>query len=291
MNKQSYEYRIPRIIYSRDYLENYLKSNANDLTYLNNKKSIIVPFLEHFDKEKIEADKIQVDQIINYARKLDRKKDEVLRIALVDFFASIAKTTTIAFDPEKLDVSLKELQQELQEDKRDAKALSVEEVFKIRNKLAAKDKYKLVFTFEVFYIHGVSLSEIVQLGPKRYSSKNHTFSFLTDEKKEKTIKLNENIVQLIEKHPDLLNKKTRSNYFDYIQKINDILQFKDEDRGKIILGDIKETRNALFPTCPRCNEKYPNSAEFWALVEFNEDTRKTHWLYCKDCATIMREGE
>ncbi len=137
-------------------------------------------------------------------------------------------------------------------------------------------------------MHGIALSEIEQLNESTYSLPNHTFSFLTEEKKEKTIKFNDSITQLIEKHPDLLEKRTSSNYFRYIQQISGIIQFKERD--KIIWGDIKETRDTLFPTCPQCKEKYPNSAEFWALVEFEEDKNKKHWIYCKDCAAKIQKG-
>jgi len=286
MDKRSREYRIAQLVYNRKYLEDYLKSNTDDPDYLNNKESIILPFLEHFDKEKISADKIQYDRILIYVRKLRRKKKETLRIALVDFFRHTAKTTKIAFDPRKLDTSLKELQQELHDDKRDAKALLPEDIVEVRNTLKHKNKYQLLFTFEMFYTHGVTLDEIEQFGADCYSKTKSTFAFTPRDKKKKgQIKLSESIVQLIKEHPNLLKQKERATYLAHIKGINDNVDLGTRD--KIVSKDIEKTRDDFFPTCPRCREKFPNSAEFWALVEFKEDTYRKHWIYCKDCAAEM----
>ncbi len=57
MDTRLREYRITQLVYNRKYLEEYLKSNTDDRDYLNNKESIILPFLEYFDGEKISADK------------------------------------------------------------------------------------------------------------------------------------------------------------------------------------------------------------------------------------------
>ncbi len=289
MNKRSREYRIPQLVYNRKYLEEYLKANTDDPKYLNNKESIILPFLEYFEKEKISADKIQYDQILTYARKLRRKKKETLRIALVDFFRHIAKTTKIAFNLRKLDASLKELQQELHDDKRDAKALLLEDIVEVRNTLKHKNKYQLLFTFEMFYTYGVTLDEIEQFGADCYSKTKSTFTFIpTDKTKKGQIKLSESIVQLIREHPDLLKQKGRATYLTHINGINDNVDLSTRD--KIVSKDIETTRNGFFPTCPKCGEKFPNSAEFWALVEFEEDIYKKHWIYCKDCAAKIQEG-
>jgi hypothetical protein len=67
MNKNTYEYRINQLATNRKYLENYRVSNPK---YVNNKMSIIFPFLEYLEKEKISADKIQIDQIVTYVRTL-----------------------------------------------------------------------------------------------------------------------------------------------------------------------------------------------------------------------------
>ncbi len=289
MNKQLREYRKQQLVYNRKYLEDYLKASTDNPKYLNNKESIILPFLEHFEKEKISADRIQYDQILTYVRKLRRKKKETLRIALVDFFSHTSKTKKIAFDPRKLDTSLKELQQELHDDKRDAKALLPEAIIEIRNTLRHKNKYQLLFTFEMFYTHGVTLDEIEQFGADCYSKAKGIFTFIPTEKTKKgRIKLSESIVQLIKEQPDLLKQKERAAYLAHIKGINDNVDLGIRD--KIVSKDIEKTRNKFFPTCPKCEKKFPNSAEFWALVEFEEDTYKKHWIYCKDCAVEIQKG-
>ncbi|MBE0670082.1 MAG: hypothetical protein IH588_05810 [Anaerolineales bacterium] len=286
MNKRSREYRITQLVHNRKYLEGYLKSSEDDPDYLDNKLSIVLPFLEYFDKEKLDANKIQLDQILIYSRTLNRKKDETFRLALLDFFVYVTTVARISFETEKLDLSLKELQQELRDEKRDAQVLQVEDVIKIRNVLTAKEHYKLKFTFEMFYVYGITLDEIEQFGSDHYSKHESVFMF-TSKSKRKRIRLDESITELIEVHPDLLEAKGRTTYSGYMQDIGSTVKLQDRD--KIIWKDIDRTRKEYFPTCSRCKQKYPNSAEFWALIEFEEDTHKKHWIYCKDCADEMRE--
>jgi hypothetical protein len=37
--------------------------------------------------------------------------------------------------------------------------------------------------------------------------------------------------------------------------------------------------------------KYPNTDEFWAMIQFEDDELKTKWLFCKKCAREMEKGE
>lgn len=282
MNKRSREYRRRQLVYNGKYLEEYLKTNPR---YINNKESIILPFLEHLEKDKLSADKIQIKQILAYLETLTRKKEETLRIALVEFFKTVVKTAKIEFDTEKLDDVLRKLQQESLDEERKAKTLTTEDVVKIRNELAAKNHYKILFAFEMFYIHGLTLGDVEQFDANNYSQFENIFRFKSKGKK-KEIKLGLVITNLINKHPDLLDAKGRTTYSTYMQDISSTVKFQDRD--KIIWKDIDETRKQYFPTCPNCKQKYPNSAEYWALIEIAEDVRRTHWIYCKDCATEIQ---
>lgn len=283
MNKRSREYRRKQLIYNGQYLEEYLKTNPK---YSNNKESIVLPFLEHLEKEGLSTIKIQLDQILVYAKTLPHKKNNTLRIALVEFFTNVAKTTKIELNPERLDDTLRKLQQESYNEERKAKVLTVENVVKIRNELSAKNNYKILFAFEMFYIHGLTLGDVEQFDRSHYSQNENIFRFKSKGKQKET-KLSIVITNLINKHPDLLNAKGRTTYSNYMQDISSTVKFQDRD--KIIQKDIEKTRNKYFPTCPKCEQKFPNSAEFWALVEFEEDIHKTHWIYCRDCAAEMRE--
>ncbi len=168
---------------------------------------------------------------------------------------------------------------------RPAKSLSILDVIKVRNELKKKKKYKLLFAFEMFYTHGVKLNEIEQFGDNSYSSSQNIFTFYTDERK-KDIRLSRFIAELIENHPDLLIPKRRGTYAISMQKLSTVIKFVDRD--KVVLDDIEKTRENYFPTCPMCKEKYPNSDEFWALVQFEEDTCERGWLYCRNCTEKMR---
>ena len=285
MNKRSREYRKRQLIYNGTYLEEYLKTNPK---YLNNKESIVLRFLEHFEKRQLSADKIQIDQIVAYVKTLPRKIDETLRIALVELFGTVAKTTKNGLDVKRLDNVLKELQRESLDKKRKAKTLTTEDVIKIRNDLVSKNYYKLLIAFELFYIHGLTLDDVEQFDGNHYSRHENVFRFKS-KGKQKEMKLSTVATNLINKYTDLLDAKGRTTYSNYMQDISSTVKFQDRD--KIIWKDIYKTREQYFPTCPNCKQKYPNSAEFWALIEFEEDTNKTHWIYCKECAAYMREQE
>lgn len=91
------------------------------------------------------------------------------------------------------------------------------------------------------------------------------------------------ILKLIEEYPDILTRKKRSWF-----------EAKNKQTGKLIkrecglvLGDIYQTRNMYFPSCPKCQDRYPNTDEFWVLVEHESDPLKTKWFCCKTCAHRM----
>lgn len=234
--------------------------------------------LEYFDERDIEITNVEDADINKYATTQKQGKGTVFRGALVKFFAVVQAP--------RFHIDSFTAQKSKDQVERKARILSVREIIKIRNKLTTKDAYKLLFAFEIFFTHGVTLDEIEQFGEDHYSVSENVFTFISKGKTKK-IKMSELIAELINKKSDLLKQKGRAKYSTYMQDISDIVQF--EGRDKIIWGDIRATRDALFPTCPHCNEKYPNSAEFWALVEFEEDTNKTHWIYCKDCAAKMQK--
>jgi len=274
--------RVENLVYNKKYFEFWRKNTTKTGDSYTQYESEIIRFIEYFEIQKKAVTQVVSEDINEYILTIKRSRvGYVFRASLIEFFNIIKEIS-----PTSIEVSFFS-NLKIKKIEREAKPLSIDDVLRIRNKLATNDTYYLLFAFEVFYVHGITISEVGQLNDSTYSLPNHTFSFLTEEKKEKTIKFNDNIAQLIEDHPDLLEKRKSSNYFKYIRQISEVVQFKGRD--KIIWGDIKETRDTLFLTCPQCKEKYPNSAEFWALIEFKEDINKTHWIYCKECADEMRE--
>ncbi len=99
-----YEKRIAKLKYNeqlyygyRTYLE---KNKKKKPEYIDNQIAIIFPFLEHCEKEKINASNISFDQIKAYVNNHDRKVNSVYRQAFIDFFKMLK--TEIKFSIEDL---------------------------------------------------------------------------------------------------------------------------------------------------------------------------------------------
>jgi len=273
--------RANRLIHNKEHFdafERHLKSEKEGPA--KQYRSVIIRMLEYFDEKSIEITNVEDAHINEYAATQKRGNGAVFRGALVKFF-TIVKAPRFHIDS---------LTAQKGKDKveRKAKILSVSEIIKVRNKLTAKDDYKLLFTFEMFYTHGITLGEIEQFRDGSYSISENTYTFVS-EGRPKKITLCKVIAELINKHSDLLEAKGRATYSSYMQDIGSVVGFQDRD--KIIWGDLDETRKEYFPTCSQCKEKYPNSDEFWALVQFEKDIYKKNWLYCRGCADKMKRDE
>jgi hypothetical protein len=97
--------------------------------------------------------------------------------------------------------------------------------------------------------------------------------------------LSQVIIKLLIDHDDLPNLR-ESAVQENIKKIGKLV-----DRDKLIWQDIIASRNEYFPTCTKCKQKYPNTDEFWALLEYKDDQSKTRWFLCRSCAQKQLNGE
>ena len=94
------------------------------------------------------------------------------------------------------------------------------------------------------------------------------------------------LTELIINHDDLPKAKIRWTLQEQIKQIGKLIE-----RDKLIWQDIIATRKEHFPACPDCNEKYPNTDDFWVLLEYQFDESKMRWILCRACAKRRMEGQ
>lgn len=241
----------------------------------------VINVLEFFDKYEMGMEQVTIEDIKFYAEETSRDTDSLFKNALKRLLRLINSRNNALITENEID--------ELEVRKkppRKSSPLSIDEIIDIRNSLSRKNEYKLLFTFEMFYTYGVTLGEIVRFGRETYSEKDHTFTVSQN----RVIKLSKVIVDLVEENPELLERKGRGAFSGYRKDIGSFINSEKNKREKFTWNDIQSTRETFFPTCPLCSEKYPNSGEFWVLVEYEYDEYKRKWLYCRDCALKIKGG-
>lgn len=268
-------------------IQNKEKNEATAKVYL----SEILMFIEYFDQLGIGVKELlkklpNTNEIEEYTKSKGVDVDSVFKIALKGLFKEVNRTTNTNIENNTIDIAITKLPGK-KVPQRPSRPLSIDEIIKIRNKLQKNGKYLQLFTFEMFYAYGISLDEIETFGNSTYSSQNNEFSFFDKkENKNRIIKLSKAIIELVNKHPELLEVKSRIVYSNNRKAIGSI--FED---NKLLWHDIIDTREYYFPRCPKCEQKYPNSDEFWVLVKNDLDKFNKKWFYCRDCARKMVNGE
>ena len=270
------EYRAKQLKHNKKYALDFLALNADKP----DARPIILRFLEHIDEQGISAEKVKLSGAQDYIKEHDRKVNATYRLAFIDFFTTLTKTIEISIEITKLENFLRD-EEKKNTDKRIAQVLSVDEVIKIQKTLKEKGKYQWLFTFEMFYIHGLKLEEIEQLGQDNFSQEQGVFTFKS-EAGDEHLALDKTLTDLIKKHPKLLKPRKYRAYQDHIKHIIEKVMLPNRD--KIIWSDVMATREKYFPTCAICKLQYPNTGEFWALIQYEGDTYQKKWFCCINCA-------
>jgi site-specific recombinase XerD len=233
--------------------------------------SKIIQLLEYFDDDDFFED-IKINDIIAYAEDEGKTINVTFKAALRYLISSTEKNNSFSITAEEVD----DLSTKQKTKTREASPLSIEEIIAIRNDLQAKDKHLNTFIFEMFFTYGIKLKEFRSLKKVQFSLEELTFT----SKESKTKILSREIVHLLKIYDDLPSNKVSAVQ----RKINFIGEILKPKRDKLIWGDIIATRAKNFPTCPKCEENYPNTDEYWALIEYESDSYQKKWLFCRRCA-------
>ncbi len=290
--------RIDKLRLNKSYISAYLESLEEEIRNFVIKeisaiayRSEIIRFIEYFEQMGIGIDELieklpKTDEIERYVESKGVDADSVFRIALKGLFKEVNKTTNTNIGINIIDEAINKLPGK-KEPKRKARPLSINEIIEIRNNLLKDEKYQLLFTFEMFYAYGITLDDIETFGNDHYSLQKNEFTIPGKGKKQsRKIKLSKVLIELLDKHPELLEPKSRGLYSNNRKEVG----FYSE-REKFMWYDIIKTREFYFPACPKCKEKYPNSDEFWALVKYEIDKFEKKWFICRDCASKMVDGK
>lgn len=258
-----------------DYIEK--ESNLSDGSkkgYL----SKVTPFLKYLDKLKIPIESIKTTEVIEqYAKEENKDVDPGFISALSGFFSVARNTVNIQITEEEI----KNIQKTEGISSRTASPLTILEIIQIRNKLKKENDYKLLFIFEMFFTQGLELDQFQQIEAKDFSINENIFYSPSGVTKV----LGKALIELLTTHNDLPEAKVRGTIQGHIRKIGELIESaKREKRDKLIWQDIMETRAKYFPLCPECEERYPNTEDFWVLLEHQFDESKTRWLLCRSCA-------
>lgn len=256
-----------------DYLEQSNLDSGSVKTYL----SRITGFLKYLDRiEMTIEDLSSASQIIKYSKEENKELDYAFKAALKLFLSLAGKTTNIQITEQEIDkIDFKK------ENVRQASPLSVQEIIEIRNKLRQQNNYQHSFIFEIFLAYGIELDQFQYITRDDFSLDDNIFHSPSGDIQP----LGKALAELLIKHEDIPESKVRGTLQGQIKQIGKLVK-----RDKLIWQDIIETRREYFPTCPECSNKFPNTEDFWALLEYKFDESKTRWLLCRSCARKRTKG-
>ncbi|MBL8077711.1 MAG: hypothetical protein JNM55_07105 [Anaerolineales bacterium] len=240
--------------------------------------SKVTPFVKYLDKLKTPIEDITSIEIIEqYAKEENKDIDPGFISALSEFFSVARNIVNVKITDEEI----RNIQKTESTSPRSASPLSILEIIQIRNKLRKENDYKLLFIFEMFFTQGLELDQFQQIASEDFSINENRFYSPTGVTKV----LGKALIELLTTHSDLPEAKVRGTIQGHIRKIGELIEsINREKRDKLIWQDIMETRDKYFPLCPECEEKYPNTEDFWVLLEHQFDESKTRWLLCGNCA-------
>lgn len=255
---------------NRPYVEKFFNSkNGSNVNYRN----AVLLFAKHFGDGAIEH--ISPSKIEEYIDSLDAAASNKINHArfLTNFYKVV-----LPLD-ERYILVFKKIAKKYEPDAKNVEAISLQDIIEFRNRLIFDNNYKTLFVFEMLYVHGVKWKDLSSISIKNYSA-------LTGELETKssgTIKLGRRLQTLIDKHPDLLTPKDYTVLAGYLNAVSIKLKLNITETG------IEKTREVFFPACQRCKQKYPNTSDYWVLVECKEDAYHEKWILCISCANKIGE--
>ena len=250
-----------------DYLEKSNLDSGSIKTYL----SRITGFLKYLDAIEINIEDLSSEsQITKYAEEENKELDYAFKAALKLFLSLASQTTNIHISEQEIDkIDFKK------ENARQASPLTIQEIIEIRNKLRQENNYHFSFVFEMFLTYGIELDQFQYIVREDFSLGEGIFHSPSGDAKT----LGKALIELLISHEDLPEAKVRGTLQGQIKQIGNLVK-----RDKLIWQDIIATRREYFPACPDCNEKFPNTDDFWALLEYKFDKSNMRWLLCRNCA-------
>jgi len=264
-SSKSYEDRLQALNpQTRHYIELFLESeHGKEKSY----KSQIFLFVEYFNS--IPINEITPNEIKEYLLSIDSKASHIVNVArFLTFFLSL-----IPSQEENILQLTKTAQEKLKEIK-NKEPISIDDVITFRNKLIADNDYKTLFVFEMLYVYGLKWKDFKSINLRNYLPKTGELLI----KSKGTIQLTKNLRDLLISNPKILKSKSYGVLASYLRDASSIFE------NRITETVIEETRKKYFPTCQCCNKQYPNTSEYWVLVECKEDMCHDKWLLCISCA-------
>jgi hypothetical protein len=267
--------------YNKAYFSAYLNYLESESEHNSESKrqylSSMSRFLKYLEKTETSFGEITVEKINQYSQK--RKIDSVFCAALKAFIVSARSVSSVNITDNDID----QLPRKEGPD-RSAAPLSINEIIEIRRTLKSRKEYQLLFIFEVFLTYGISLDQFKNLKRDDFSLNDGIFTISVNN----TRILSNAIAHLMKDHKDLPIIRARGTVQSNIRKIGELIEI---ERDKLIWKDIAAaTREQYFPVCPNCHNRYPNTDEFWALVEYQSDDDRMRWFWCRKCIKVRLEG-
>lgn len=257
---------------NKKYVEKFLSSeHGGEPNYI----SQTFRFVKYFNDKLIDIDQLTPDEIDDYFSNINSKPAHIVNIArFLSFFlnllpeqdANIALLTKIAQEKQK-EISNKE-------------PISIHDLITFRNKLIAEKDYKTLFIFEMLYVYGLKWKDLENITEQSYSP---TTGELKVKSKGKIL-LTADLKILLKSHAsDILIPQKYETLSKYLRDASNTIGYS------ITETVIEETRKRYFPICQRCNTKYPNTSDYWALVKCKDDAYHNNWLICVSCAREIGE--
>lgn len=268
---------------NKEWFYKFREYATKEISGYQNYLSTIRQIYAHFNQEDIND--ISFEEISTYVSNFTNLRTKTNKVNhLKGFFQYLMNELNVSFT---FDIpTLQQLaatQEELRnDDRRTAIPFTFKEIIALRKLLIEKERFALLFTFEMVYQYGLQLQELTEVYQKNYDTNTRTLQI----GKNRSIQLNDNLHSYIIKYDLIPMRKYRTSAFSY--RLSEISEIAKSFRSvEVLHKDIYQTHKHHFLPCPSCQTPTENNPSLWVILEFEEDN--SQWLVCKECARSGNE--
>ena len=254
-------FRLPEQSLS-DYLSylDYVESNGNIYT-IPTYRSKQLNFLEYVSDKGYELRTITQNVVDEYFEKYDYEENNE-RVNYLKPFLAFFSLGNIDIEKFRRKSNKKKVAK--------MKRLSAENISEARYKF--RNDAKKLFVFEMIYYTEFSMTEIGEIQREHIDYSSRSISYCGKESV-----LPEKLMAFIQKNESILFDES----FDMTTTIEKIREdLAEYGMDNLTATDGKETRKALFWTCPQCGKQFEAVAENWCVKQYTQDGE--NWIVCRE---------
>ena len=258
-------FRLPEQSLS-DYLSylNYVESTGN-INTIQTYRSKQLDFLEYISHRNCDINNITQSVVDDYFKKYDSidKSNGTFntRIGYIKPFLEF-------FSLDGIDVN--KFTKPVDKKVKKMKRLSAKNISEARYEF--RNDAKKLFVFEMIYYTEFSMTEIGEIQKEHIDYSSRSISYCGKESV-----LPEKLMAFIQKNESILFDES----FDMTTTIEKMREdLAEYGMDNLTATDGKETRKALFWTCPQCGKQFEAVAENWCVKQYTQDGE--NWVVCRE---------